>query len=114
QKYTGILQYELECEMVFLYLVLGQKEKAMALWENEPLRKYAENLKSCSTAKWRLMWALAKYEECDEAKAQQIFTHIKTHASEFLMTGEVKSDIAIITHLTTHPANSIPDTDEVH
>lgn len=106
QKYTGILQYELECEMVFLYLVLGQKEQAIALWENKELQQYAENMKSCSTAKWRLMWALAKYEECDEDKAQQMFTHIQSHATEFLMAGEVKSDIAIITHLTTHPANA--------
>lgn len=106
QKYSGILQYELECEMVFLYLVLGQKEQAMALWENQQLQQYAENMKSCSTAKWRLMWALAKYEACDEAKAQQMFTHIQSHATEFLMAGEVKSDIAIITHLTTHPANA--------
>ena len=56
-----------------------------------------------------LLWAVEKYQECDEAKAQRIFAHLQSHADDYLMAGEVKSDIAIIRHLT---ATDVPSEGE--
>lgn len=109
KQYTGILQYELECEITFLSLVLGRKEQAMTLWNQKPLRRYTEEMQSSSSSKCRLLWAVAKYQECDEAKAQRIFAHLQSNADDFLMAGEVKSDIAIIRHLT---ATDVPSEGE--
>lgn len=97
---AGVLKNEMDCELVFLYLVTGKKEQAMELWNNKQLRRNAELMKVSSTSKWRLLWALAKYHDADETKAKEIFTHIQTHAHRYLMIAEVKSDIAIINALT--------------
>lgn len=96
---TGIMKYEYECEIVFLSLILGKKERAEELWGDEKLRKYCEAQKPYSSAKCRLYWAVAKYIEEKDAKADKIFAHIKENRARFLLAGEVKSDIAIIEHV---------------
>lgn len=96
---TGIMKYEYECEIVFLSLILGKKERAEELWSDEGLRKYCEALKPYSSAKWRLYWAVAKYLDNKDDEADEILAYLKENSARFLHEGEVKSDIAIIEQL---------------
>ncbi|MGN0207019.1 MAG: hypothetical protein ACI4BC_07225 [Muribaculaceae bacterium] len=96
---TGIMKYEYECEIVFLSLILGKKERAEELWSNEELRKYCEALKPYTSGKIRVYWAVVKYLDGKDDEADEILAYLKQNSARFLLEGEVKSDIAIIEQL---------------
>lgn len=96
---TGIMKYEYECEIVFLSLILGKKERAEELWSNEELRKYCEALKPYTSGKMRVYWAVVKYLDGKDDEADEILAYLKQNSARFLLEGEVKSDIAIIEQL---------------
>ena len=96
---TGIMKYEYECEIVFLSLILGKKERAEKLWSDEGLRKYCEALKPYTSGKMRVHWAVAKYLDEKNDEADEILAYLKENSARFLHEGEVKSDIAIIEQL---------------
>lgn len=96
---TGIMKYEYECEIVFLSLILGKKERAEKLWSDEGLRKYCEALKPYTSGKMRVYWAVAKYLDEKNDEADEILAYLKENSARFLHEGEVKSDIAIIEQL---------------
>lgn len=86
---------EIACELAFLYLRTGQPEKASELLDKD-LRKYIETYRKMMSSKERLLCAIALYLEKDESKAREIFTDLKSRQDEYLLQGEVRSDLALM------------------
>lgn len=86
---------EIECELVFLYLRSGNIEKAEALLDKD-LRKYIDTYRKMMSSKERILVAIALYIDNDEAKAKEIYDNFHSRQDQYLLQGEVKSDLALI------------------
>lgn len=86
---------EIACELAFLYLRSGNTEKADKLLDKE-LRKYINTYRKMMSSKERLLIAIAHYLDNDEAKARDLYEGLKSRKDEYLLQGEVKSDLAIV------------------
>lgn len=86
---------EIACELAFLYLRSGNKEKADKLLDKE-LRKYINTYRKMMSSKERLLIAITLYLDNDEAKARDLYEGLKSRKDEYLLQGEVKSDLAIV------------------
>lgn len=86
---------EIACELAFLYLSTGNTEKADALLDKD-LRKYIEAYRKMMSSKERLLCAMALFLDNDEPKAREIYTDLKSRQNEYLLQGEVKSDLALM------------------
>lgn len=86
---------EIACELAFLYLRTGKTEQAGRLLDKD-LRKYIETYRRMMSSKERLLVAMALYLDKDESKARELYELLKARKDEYLLQGEVKSDIAII------------------
>ena len=86
---------EIACELAFLYLRTGNTEKADKLLDKD-LRRYINTYRKMMSSKERLLIAISFYLDNDEAKAHKLYEKFKSRKDEYLLQGEVKSDIAII------------------
>lgn len=86
---------EIACELSFLYLRTGEIEKADALLDKD-LRKYIDTYRKMMSSKERILCAIALYLDKDESKASEIYNRMKERKEEYLLQGEVKSDIALM------------------
>lgn len=86
---------EIACELAFLYLRTGDTEKAEKLLDKD-LRKYIETYSKTMSSKERLLIAIALYIDKDEAKARALYDKLKAKKDEYLLQGEVKSDLSLI------------------
>ncbi len=86
---------EIACELVFLYLRTGNLDKAEALLDKD-LRKYIDTYRKTMSSKERILVAIALYLDKDEAKAKEIYEKFNSRKDQYLLQGEVKSDLAII------------------
>lgn len=86
---------EIECELAFLYLREGRISEAENLLDKD-LRKYIETYKKVMSSKLRLLCAIAYFSDKDEAKAHEIFKDLTDRQNEYLLQGEVKSDLALM------------------
>ena len=86
---------EIACELAFLYMRTGNSGKAEAILDKD-LMKYIETYRKMMSSKERLICAIALYLEKDESKAGQIYENLKARQEEYLLQGEVKSDIALM------------------
>ena len=86
---------EIACEFAFLYMRTGNSGKAEAILDKD-LMKYIETYRKMMSSKERLICAIALYLEKDESKAGQIYENLKARQEEYLLQGEVKSDIALM------------------
>lgn len=86
---------EMACEMIFLYLVTGQKERAIALYDKD-LEDYISKYRRVMSAKERILCAIALYIENDRAKAEEIYEQLLARRPDFLIQGEVESDLALM------------------
>lgn len=86
---------EIACELAYLRLMTGQPREAETLLDDE-LRKYIESYRNVMSSKERLLFAIALYLDNDRDKAIEIFQKLNAHRSEYLLQGEVNSDIALI------------------
>ena len=102
---------EIACELAFLYLRTGKIKKADLLLDNE-LRKYIDTYRKMMSSKERLLVAIALYLEKDKEKARNIYEHFEARKNEYLLQGEVKSDLALIEDMlsieTQTPQESTP------
>lgn len=92
---------EIACELAFLYLRTGQQEKASALLDKD-LRKYVDAYRKTMSSKERLLCAIALYIDKDESKARKIFTDLESRRNEYLLQGEVSSDLALMEDMLSH------------
>ena len=86
---------EIACELAFLYLRTGQPDKAEALLDRE-LRKYIETYRKMMSSKERILAAIALYLDKDEAGAREIYSNLKARQDDYLLQGEVISDLALM------------------
>ena len=86
---------EIACELAFLYLRLGYSEKARVLLDKD-LRKYIDAYRKMMSSKERLLAAISLYMDKDEATASEIYNRLNSRKEEYLLQGEVKSDLALI------------------
>lgn len=86
---------EIACELVFLYLRLGNIEKAETLLDKD-LMKYIDTYRKTMSSKERILVAIALYIDKDEAKAKKIYDNFHSRQDQYLLQGEVKSDLALI------------------
>ena len=96
---------EIACELAFLYLRTGNIGKAAALLDKD-LRKYVETYRKTMSSKERLLCAVALYLDNDEAKAREIHDRLKERQGEYLLQGEVCSDLALMEDMLDHPLTS--------
>lgn len=89
---------EIECELLFCALVTGDKELVSDLLTPK-LKKYIDTYSKVMSSKQRLLCALSLDVDGDREKALDILKTLKSTADNYLLQGEVKSDIAIMNHL---------------
>lgn len=90
-----LLVKEIECELIFLRLVAGQTEKANELM-TPALMKYLADYSNTMSSKARTLAAIALLLEKDRAKANTIYQKLINNKENYLLQGEVLSDIAIL------------------
>lgn len=86
---------EIACELAFLYMRTGKTEDAEKLLDKD-LRKYVENYRKMMSSKERILCAQAFYIDKNEEKAREILSDLKARQDEYLLQGEIKSDIALM------------------
>lgn len=86
---------EIACELVYLYLVTGQPEKARAVYDDS-LKKYTETYARFMSSKKRLLCAVALCLDNNRARAEQIYGDLLAAKDSYLLKGEVKSDLALM------------------
>lgn len=86
---------EIACELVFLRLMNDDMAGAAALLDDK-LRKYIEAYRKVMSSKERILCAVALKLDNDKEKALSIYENLKSRESDYLLQGEVKSDLVIM------------------
>lgn len=86
---------EITCEMVFLRLVTGDSSGAEELLDEE-LLKYIETYRKVMSSKERILCAICLFLENDREKANGIYEALRGRQNDYLLQGEVKSDLALM------------------
>lgn len=91
----GIYVNETACELLFTALVTGRLDEARALLDNDQ-SKYIETYRKVMSSKERIRCAVCLYLDNDPDKAMEIYRHLEETKDDYLLQGEVKSDLAIL------------------
>lgn len=86
---------EVSCELMFLALVTSRKSVAESLFDKD-LEKYIATYRKMMSSKDRVACAVELYLKNDMAAAMSIYENLKLRQADYLLQGEVKSDIAIL------------------
>lgn len=86
---------EIACELVFLSLATGRAERAAELLD-EPLKKYIRQYSDVMSSKQRLLFAIELCMNRDREAARAILDRLESRADDYLLQGEVKSDLALM------------------
>ncbi len=86
---------EIACELLFCALVTGRIERANEILDAK-LKKYIESYSKVMSSKMRILCAMALYLDNDREKAEKIYKSLKEAQPNYLLQGEVKSDLAIM------------------
>ncbi|MDE6794364.1 MAG: hypothetical protein K2J63_03570 [Muribaculaceae bacterium] len=86
---------EIACELIYLLLISGDTPRASELLDKD-LKKYIETYRKVMSSKERLLCAVALFIDNDRAKALEIYENLKSHKDDYLLQGEVKSDLALM------------------
>lgn len=86
---------EVACELIFLALVTGRKSVAEALLDKD-IEKYIAVYRKMMSSKARVACVIELYIKGDFAAACKIFDNLKRREGDYLLQGEVKSDIAVV------------------
>lgn len=95
QEIISLYVKEIECELVFLRLMCGHINRAQELLTPE-LKKYIDTYSAVMSSKERILCAISLIMENDVNKAIEIYNALLQKENEYLLQGEVKSDIAIM------------------
>ena len=101
KEIMGLYVNEILCEMVFLPLVTGRKEEAQSLLTKD-IEKYINTYRKVMSSKERILGAIDYYMKEDTAGAKAIYDNLLSRKDEYLLQGEVKSDIAILDKILNH------------
>lgn len=86
---------EIACELVYLLLISGETARASELLDKD-LKKYIATYRKVMSSKERLLCAMALFIDNDRAKALEIYDNLKSRKDNYLLQGEVKSDLALM------------------
>lgn len=89
---------EIECELVYTSLLTGRTERARELYTAE-LQKYAGQYRRMMSSKERLFCAVALLMDGDREAARKIYDELARRRGEYVMQGEVASDLALMESL---------------
>ena len=100
---VGIYVKEIACELLFLRLVQGDIEGAKQLFDPE-LRKYIEMYRKVMSSKERILCAVYLLMDNDREKALATYENLRRRENDYLLQGEVKSDLALMEALLSGTA----------
>lgn len=100
KEIIGLLCNEIRCELLCAALVTGRAERAEQLCTPE-LMRHINTYKQVMSGKQRLLCTLALYREKNVARAKEIYDYVCSRQEEYLMQGEVRSDIALMKTILT-------------
>lgn len=92
---VGLFAKELDCELAFCAMVTGRTERAREVLTDK-LLNYVKAFSKVMSSKQRLLCAKALYIDNDSARAREIYEAVCARKDDYLMQGEVLSDIAIM------------------
>lgn len=98
----GLLLMEAKCELVFVALAQGDRERAEALLD-KPLRAYIDAHAAVMSSKKRVQCAMALLLDGDRARAEALLHEVERRRDGYLMQGEVASDIHLMRQLLSTP-----------
>ena len=98
KEIVGLYVREIECELVFLRLITEDIDGAKELLTPQ-LRKYIEAYSRVMSSKERILCAMSLILDGDQPKAKEIYDNLVSRQSDYLLQGEVKSDLAIMSHI---------------
>ncbi len=93
-----LFAYEIACELVFLRLITGDVSGAKSLYDKD-LKKYIDDYRSVMSSKERILCAMALIGEQNRAKAVGIYDDLYARKDSYLLQGEVKSDLALMSSM---------------
>ena len=95
---------------VFVPAAVLQRQDRVEQAYGPDVARYAGHYRRMMSGKQRLLWAVARYVEHDEARAQALLRELEDRRGSYLMAGEVASDLAIMHALSagTYPADAPP------
>lgn len=93
-----LFAYEIACELVFLRLITGDVSGAKSLYDKN-LKKYIDDYRTVMSSKERILCAMALIGEQNRAKAVGIYDDLYARKDSYLLQGEVKSDLALMSSM---------------
>lgn len=94
EEMINLYTNEVACELAFLALATGRTDRAAELLDKK-LMAYIEAYSKMMSSKQRLLCAIAFYRDKDPEKALAIYKDMKDRSGQYLLAGEVLSDLAI-------------------
>lgn len=86
---------EIACELIFCALMTGRTDRAQSLY-TEDIKRYLAIYRKVMSSKERILCGIHLHLEHDRAKAQAIYGAVSKRQGDYLLQGEVKSDLAIM------------------
>lgn len=97
----GLYVKEIACELVFLRLICGDIDGAKELLD-ENLKRYIKTYRKVMSSKERILCAIALKLDGNRKEATAIYGEVKKRRQDYLLQGEVDSDLAIMSDILTH------------
>lgn len=89
---------EIACELVFLRLMCDDAGGAQELLD-ENLKRYIKAYRKVMSSKERILCAIALKLDNDRKKAVAIYDNLRSREKDYLLQGEVRSDLAIMSDI---------------
>lgn len=100
----GLYVKEIACELVFLRLICGDMEGAKELLD-ENLKRYIKAYRKVMSSKERIQCAIALKLDENREEATAIYDDVKKRRQDYLLQGEVDSDLAIMQDILNATGN---------
>lgn len=91
----GVFYNEAACELMYLALLRGEQELVGEIFDKQ-LETYITQYAKVMSSKQRVLCAKALLMEQDEEKALNVYDSLKKVQNNYLMQGEVKSDLLLM------------------
>lgn len=102
REIIGLYLKEIECELIFLRLMAGDIDGARKLL-TPALRKYIDAYRNTMSSKERILFAITLIMEGDPDRATEIYNNLDRRQTDYLLQGEVRSDLAIMDTILNNP-----------
>lgn len=95
-KIIGLFQKEMASELLFLELIGENRPYKVNELYSKELESYIKTYANTMSSKKRLQLALALFQDNDYKKAEAIYKELEENQHQYLMQGEVKSDLEVM------------------